>query len=591
MRGEPRTAAVFRSVGIGVATIATNGVFLDVNDAYARMLGYEPDELIGRRSSEFTHPDDVEASREIHWRLASGDITAATVEKRYRHRDGHDVWARLTCSFVADKRGNYIIGAVSDITDDRTEATERDLLVDIVSTLAEADDFERALTAVLRRFCEGSGWALAQLWLPTADGLLLNTSDAWYGADPAMHVLREASVARAFTSGEGIVGEAWETRKLVWRATSSPTGFLRQKAASAAGVQTAVAIPLLAGRVPVGVVEFFSADHRDKADADARLVAGVAAQIGAVVVRRRDEQALRDSEQRLRTLTELAPVAVVTCDSAGRIVGWNQASVELFGVSKAQAVGRPITALMPERYRSDHHVVFAHAVEHGMSADRRAVEIMARRGDGVEFPAELSLSSWMSEGQKYFTAILRDMSEQHAAQEAVRLYSERLGGLVDVLNEVLRASSSVAAVSQLVVDRAHMLLECDSAVLTVEGTKGTEVAAASGMYADAWLALDPQHDPVGHHIEKVGPTACDDTANQAAFDDERRAALGIASFLSVPLTRDTVAVGALRVMHGTPRAWSDSDIRTLQLLATGIGTAMESARAHEDTLAGRSVSE
>ena len=77
------------------------------------MLGYTEDELVGLTVPEITHPDDVAASIENHERLVSGEIDSFQMTKRYRHKDGHDIWSQLCVSAVRDKSGQFKLRAVN----------------------------------------------------------------------------------------------------------------------------------------------------------------------------------------------------------------------------------------------------------------------------------------------------------------------------------------------------------------------------------------------------------------------------------------------------------------------------------------------
>src|SRR5579872_5719185 len=56
---------VFEHSGIGLAILSLDGVLLEVNQIYAKILGRSPQDLVGRLCADFTHPDDVEPDREV----------------------------------------------------------------------------------------------------------------------------------------------------------------------------------------------------------------------------------------------------------------------------------------------------------------------------------------------------------------------------------------------------------------------------------------------------------------------------------------------------------------------------------------------
>jgi len=143
--------------------------------------------------------------------------------------------------------------------------------------------------------------------------------------------------------------------------------------------------------------------------------------------RRRVEEALRDSEERFRSLVETAHDAIVSADSQGDIVSFNPAAERIFGYSKDEALGRPLTLLMPERFRQPHwqglrrFLVTSQARMVGTT-----VEMVGRRKDGAEFPLELSLASWKSKDCTFFTGILTDITERKKAENEIRERSAQL---------------------------------------------------------------------------------------------------------------------------------------------------------------------
>jgi two-component system NtrC family sensor kinase len=141
--------------------------------------------------------------------------------------------------------------------------------------------------------------------------------------------------------------------------------------------------------------------------------------------RRLAEEALQESERRLRTLVETAQDAILSADEHGRVIFWNPGAVVTFGYSAEEALGRPITDLMPERFREAHAAAFAEQAEDpdaplsfpGIS------RLVALRRNGTEFPVEVSLSRWTREGRPVFSAILRDISERTATEAAIEALS------------------------------------------------------------------------------------------------------------------------------------------------------------------------
>jgi PAS domain S-box-containing protein len=139
-------------------------------------------------------------------------------------------------------------------------------------------------------------------------------------------------------------------------------------------------------------------------------------------------ESLRTRERRLSMIVGLAKDAIVCIDGAERIVLFNQGAEEAFGYDADEVLGQPLTILLPEPSRDGHqgHVeAFGNSGASARFADKRA-EVQGRRKDGTTFPAEASISAFTSNGETYFAAVLRDVTERKDFEEAMRLTEEEL---------------------------------------------------------------------------------------------------------------------------------------------------------------------
>lgn len=126
-------------------------------------------------------------------------------------------------------------------------------------------------------------------------------------------------------------------------------------------------------------------------------------------------------EQNLRALFDATPDAVVMVNRSATITAINNQAEVLFGFSRDELVGKPVDVLIPERF---HHAHPAHIRDYFENPKRRPMgagqTLSARRKDGSEFMAEISLSPFeSSEGLSAITAI-RDVSARIAAENAQR---------------------------------------------------------------------------------------------------------------------------------------------------------------------------
>lgn len=142
---EGRTREAFEFANVGVAHVALDGRFLEVNRYLSRMLARDPDELAGLTFQDITHPDDLDADLHLLERLVAGAIPSYTLEKRYIRPGGDVVWADLSVSCLRDGDGRPVnfISIVTDIAERKAAQKQLELV------LAEANHRVKNLLAVV----------------------------------------------------------------------------------------------------------------------------------------------------------------------------------------------------------------------------------------------------------------------------------------------------------------------------------------------------------------------------------------------------------------------------------------------------------
>ena len=135
--------------------------------------------------------------------------------------------------------------------------------------------------------------------------------------------------------------------------------------------------------------------------------------------------ALRESETKFRSVMESAIDAIISADVSGNIRSWNSAATALFGFTEEEVIGKPIELIIPERFRKSHQEGIHRVSSGGPSrVIGKTVEVAALRKNGIEFPVELSLATWFLDKDRYFTGIIRDISERKQAEQKFRSVTE-----------------------------------------------------------------------------------------------------------------------------------------------------------------------
>lgn len=148
------------------------------------------------------------------------------------------------------------------------------------------------------------------------------------------------------------------------------------------------------------------------------------------------QQALRESEERYRIVAETASDAILTIDSESRILYVNTAAEKIFGYSRSEIIGSPLTLLMPERMRQKHNSSLSEYIKTGKrKLDWSGFEITARRKDGEIITVHISFGEFKNASRHLFTAIVRDITANKAAEIALRRSEEDFRALVEATTQ------------------------------------------------------------------------------------------------------------------------------------------------------------
>ena len=139
---------------------------------------------------------------------------------------------------------------------------------------------------------------------------------------------------------------------------------------------------------------------------------------------------LRKSEARYRTVLDAAFDAIVTITPDGIVRWFNRGAERIFGYRADEAVGQPVTLLMPERYR-DLCVAGLHRYLRTGEVVGGTTELVGLRKDGSKFPIEMSLGETHEPGERLFTGMIRDVTERKRIEDALREARDRFRGIFE----------------------------------------------------------------------------------------------------------------------------------------------------------------
>jgi PAS domain S-box-containing protein len=231
-------------------------------------------------------------------------------------------------------------------------------------------------------------------------------------------------------------------------------------------------VPILLGHAAIGVISVQSIDEEGRfGEADSRLLATIAANVGAAIQNARLFAQVERQREYLESLVAISPAAVVVMDTQEIVTDWNPAAAELFGYSAEEAVGRPVDELVfgSSRFDSeDGREITREALTRG-----RAQRItQRRRRDGSLVDVELMVVPLTVDGSHAgLLAMYHDVTElQRARQEAEAATQAKSAFLATMSHEIRTPMNAVIGMTDL-------LLGTD---LTGEQREFAEVVHSSG---------------------------------------------------------------------------------------------------------------
>lgn len=158
------------------------------------------------------------------------------------------------------------------------------------------------------------------------------------------------------------------------------------------------------------------------------LALGTGLFVWQIFERNETRTALHNIEARVGSIMDSAMDAIVSCDDQSRIVLFNHAAERVFGYTAKDVMGRHLDVLMPTRFRERHADHISSFGRTGQTTRRMGDQtvLWGLRSSGEEFPIEASISQLSESGKKFYTVILRDITERFRADDALRKSREQL---------------------------------------------------------------------------------------------------------------------------------------------------------------------
>jgi PAS domain S-box-containing protein len=369
---EQRLSAFFSTAALGVAVLTPDAKFEQVNDTFCRIVGYSRAELTQMDCATLTHPEDIPLMNQKLEALLAGRIPRFEIEKRYVRKGGTEIWVQNSVSVTRDNAGNAVnlVALCQDITARKKTET----------ALKQSE-------AELTEFFENASEAIH-----------------WVGPNGTILRANKAELSMLGYSAEEYVGhdisefhvDRDHIRNILERLQAGETlhGYPAQMIARDGSIRDVI----------INSSSYFENGEFVHTRCFTR----------DVTEDMRTEKALRH----LAAIVETTDDAVISKDLNGVITSWNPAAQRLYGYTAEEAVGQPVTIMIPPE-RPDEEPAILARLRRGERIDHYETIRVAK--DGRRLDVSLTVSPIQDATGKIVGAskIARDITQQKKAQNEI----------------------------------------------------------------------------------------------------------------------------------------------------------------------------
>ena len=400
---EKKYQDLLEHTNVVIYTVDKDGIVTYVSPVLESLIGYTPSEVTGRHFTEFVYQDDLQRSTDSFRRILFG----------YTEKNEYRVWTksgeiRWVCTSSRPLfSGNRVVGAqgvLMDITEgkkrEETLVQERDLLRSLIDNIPDLVYFKDDKNRFIR-----VNKATAEFAGTTPENMIGKTEFDFFPREQA-----EAASAH----------DKWITK------FNRPLVDKIEKITRVDGTEHWVSVT----KIP---------QHNGKGQ-----VIGTMGISRDFTERKKTEEELRDSVERLKTSFEIVPDGIYLTDLEGTFIDVNKATEQLLGYKREELIGKnflKLQLLPPDQVRK----VTANLAKSAQGKPTGPDEIILRRKDNTQVTVEIRTHPVKIKGKSSVLVIARDISERKSTEDA-RIGSERLKALREMARGLAHSFNNLLAI-------------------------------------------------------------------------------------------------------------------------------------------------
>jgi PAS domain S-box-containing protein len=564
-------AVVYETDAIGRVTFANATAF--------DMFGYTKEELeAGISIFQLIAPADLERARAVfHRRLGGEDV--GRVEYTGLRKDGSTFPVSIRA--VQMRRDGAIVGQrgiILDITE-RKRAEERvkerthtiETLNRIITEGNRTSDVQSFAEAATKLACEFMRFDIGGIYLIDMDSRYATLRYAQGPPETARDAIekisyRDAPYSAILIDGDPLFADDYAT-------------FLPRHAPF--GVASLASVPLYSQDAIIGALNVGSATRHTFSQAEKELLIAIGNEVGTVIAKLQADEALKESERRIREITDALPVVVYEADETGRITFANATAFDMFGYTKEELeAGMSIFQLITDADKERARTVFHRRTSFD---DVGLMEYTGLRKDGRTFPVSALGAPIRRDGAAVgVRGAAVDITERKRAEERVKERTHTIETLNRIITEGNRATQ-VQSFAKTVADLTLELLHFDVGTIHLHDydARRANLCYATGIPDIALEAIRniPLDDMAYGRVLVEGKPLF--VGGHEALRVPHAAELGVKSLAVVPLYRYDKRIGALTVGSFTRHTFSQAEKELLNAISNEVGVVIAKLQADE----------
>ena len=279
------------------------GEFTFLNPAWKIITGFEIEESLGRNFIEYVHPIDVKRHLAQFENILQGKLKKSHYHMRYRMKSGAYGWIDAFANPLKTENGQIvgISGHLNNSTERRQREQYQRIAYCVARILSETLLMENTLYKVLQAICGNLNWKLAELWQLDEGTNRLICTQMWHLRSQSFNNFQKVTERTSFAPGDGLPGKVWETQEPYWIADlAQAQDFRRAAVVENAGLRTGFGFPVTSDLNCMGIMTFFSSEHRPIDRELLKLMTTLGRQIGQFMKRKEAEMKLRQQTEILQ---------------------------------------------------------------------------------------------------------------------------------------------------------------------------------------------------------------------------------------------------------------------------------------------------